>query len=173
VFRVGDAHVTGNCDPAGTIKRVAALLLASMVACGDPGADGPRGTTGPEGPAGDDGAQGNPGSNGQDGAPGTDGKSCPTGNLLAGQAEGVSSSAPLSSVVALGFCDLANTNATNLADYVKALVVQYGTNARQRASSSRSRRRPPTPYARSPASCRTWSRSGWTRSAGTTWSARR
>ncbi len=85
---------------------------------------------GPQGPGGEDGETGSNGGNGPTGPQGpvgSDGKSCPVGNVLTGQVEGVPGTAPLSSVVAVGFCDLAQTNATNIPEYVKALVVKYGT----------------------------------------------
>ena len=108
-----------------TRSILAVLLLASC-----------DGATGPAGPAGDPGAPGAPGADGVDGAagqPGTTGGSgapgavCPSATYEPA-AEGVPQSAPLSSVIALEYCDAAGTGATNIADYVKALVVKYGTN---------------------------------------------
>jgi hypothetical protein len=64
-----------------------------------------------------------------DGMPGANGKSCPlVGASTSGQVEGVPAAAPLPGVVALGFCDLGNTGASNIPEYVKALVAKYGTN---------------------------------------------
>ncbi|HEY5952472.1 MAG TPA: alkaline phosphatase PhoX [Kofleriaceae bacterium] len=110
-------------------KFVSAVLVAALFGCGDNGEQGPAGPSGPQGPAGESGAQGEPGTPGADGTPGSDGKSCPVGNVLTGQVEGVPASAPLSAVVSVGFCDLAQTNAKNIPEYIKALVVKYGTNA--------------------------------------------
>ncbi|HEY5922568.1 MAG TPA: alkaline phosphatase PhoX [Kofleriaceae bacterium] len=113
-----------------TISKVVVggALVAALVACGD-GEQGPAGPGGPPGGMGSAGEPGDQGVQGQPGAPGTDGKSCPVGNVLAGSVEGMSASAPLSGVVAVGFCDLAKTNAKNIPEYVKALVAMYGTNS--------------------------------------------
>src|SRR5262245_57416962 len=106
-----------------------ALVSTLLLGCGEDGSQGPAGPTGRTGGMGDMGPTGPKGDNGVDGRPGVDGKSCPVGNVLTGQVEGVAPTAPLSSVVALGFCDLAQTNSTNIPDYVKALVTKYGTNS--------------------------------------------
>lgn len=115
-----------------TRSMLAATLFASLCACGDSdpnGPEGPEGPTGPRGPSGDDGADGTNGTDGEDGEDGTNGTSCPSGGGFETEAEGVPSTAPLSSMVALSFCDVAGVGATNIADYVKALVVRYGTGA--------------------------------------------
>lgn len=107
------------------LTTIFALTLAA--ACGDNGNQGPAGPQGPQGPAGEPGEPGTPGEDGAAGMPGMDGKSCPVGTASVISVEGVPVSAPLSAVVAVGFCDMAQTNATNIADYVKALVEKYGT----------------------------------------------
>ncbi len=99
-----------------------AALCAAASGCGDNAATGPQGPEGPGGPKGDPGDPGNPG------APGP-GAACFAGGLAETQAEGVPASAPLSSMVALSFCDVAATGATDIPGYVKALVAQYGQNA--------------------------------------------
>lgn len=76
---------------------------------------------------GDDGLNGEDGEDGEDGEHGTNGASCPVGGGVETEAEGVPGSAPLSSMVSLTFCDAAGTGATNIADYVKALVGHYGS----------------------------------------------
>ena len=67
------------------------------------------------------------GDDGEDGENGHHGGNCPVGGGLETDAEGVPGSAPLSSMVALTFCDAADTGTDNIADYVKALVGHYGT----------------------------------------------
>lgn len=118
-----------------TRSMLAAALFASLCSCGEDGAtgpEGPAGPAGPQGPAGQDGddgqngASGDDGEDGEDGEDGQNGASCPTGGGFETEVEGVSSTAPLSSMVSLTFCDAANTGATNIPDYVKALVVRYG-----------------------------------------------
>jgi hypothetical protein len=96
---------------------MAAALCASL-GCGDNDGTGPAGPPGPEGPAGPPGS----GSNGNPNA------SCPVGGGATSVAEGVPASAPLSSMVSLTFCDAEGTGATNIADYVKALVTRYANN---------------------------------------------
>ena len=102
---------------------VTALLAASSSGCGDNASTGP---TGPEGPSGQQGAPGTPGTPGTGGA---NGAACVAGLGTVTQAEGVPGSAPLSSMVALTFCDAAGTGAANVADYVKRLVAMYGQQA--------------------------------------------
>src|SRR5262245_34995166 len=112
------------------MKIAKALLAASLiVACG--GDTGPAGPPGPPGPGGGEGPQGPDGRNGRNGMPGANGMSagaCPIGGMATATVEGIASSAPLSSVIALSFCDVRNTGAMNAADYVKKLVAMYGTN---------------------------------------------
>lgn len=108
-------------------SMMAATLFTAMSGCGG----GDEGPAGPAGPAGGDGTAGQPGANGAVGMPGTDGRNgaaCPVASSVQPSTEGVPNSAPLSSMVSLSFCDAANTGATNIADYVKALVTRYGTN---------------------------------------------
>lgn len=94
-----------------------AAMCAAASGCGDnstkgpPGPEGPAGPMGPEGPGGGNGA------------------ACSVGGGPETEVEGVPSGAPLSSLVSLSFCDAAGTGATNVADYVKALVESYGRNA--------------------------------------------
>jgi uncharacterized protein len=124
-------HTAADRTLATTFTKVlvSGALLAAFCGCGD-GSEGPQGPAGPTGGSGDTGAPGNPGQNGADGAPGVNGKSCPiVSGSISGQVEGVPAAAPLSAVVALSFCDLANTNATNIPEYVKELVTKYGTNS--------------------------------------------
>ncbi len=107
-------------------SMLAAALCASLLACGDnsqPGPGGPEGPLGPRGPSGDDGVNG---VDGVDGEPGRPGGNCPVGGGVETEAEGVPGSVPLSSMVSLTFCDAAATGATNIPDYVKALVTHYG-----------------------------------------------
>ncbi len=103
---------------------VAALCAASS-GCGDNASVGPQGPSGPEGPAG---PTGEPGSPGGPGTPGNPGAICVAGGNTVNQTEGVPHGAPLSAMVAMSFCDSAGTGATNIADYVKALVTRYGQN---------------------------------------------
>ncbi|HLL24259.1 MAG TPA: alkaline phosphatase PhoX, partial [Kofleriaceae bacterium] len=98
------------------------LAMCAALGCGDNGSQGPAG---PPGQPGDDGTNGTNGSNGSNG---TNGAACPVGGGVETQTEGVSASAPLSSLVSLTFCDAAGTGATNIADYVKALVAKVSTN---------------------------------------------
>jgi len=109
-----------------TSRSILALLL--FAAC--EGSEGPAGPAGPSGDQGDPGMDGVDGMNGQNGSNGSNGGggSCPIPQNEPA-AEGVPTSAPLSSVVAVSFCDAANTGATDIPHYVKALVTQYGTNA--------------------------------------------
>lgn len=104
-------------------KQLLAATLVAAFGCGDNGARGTQGEPGPAGPAGPSGTDGTDGTNGSNGA---NGASCPVGGGLETETEGVPSTAPLSSLVALTFCDAAATGTTNIADYVKALVARYG-----------------------------------------------
>ena len=116
---------------------VGAALCGALVSCGDnqhEGPSGPPGPTGPGGVDGDDGMNGVNGVNGSDGMNGSNGNNgqngaaCGQGGSTTSSTEGVPDSAPLASVIALTYCDVANTGAANLAGYVKALVARYGTN---------------------------------------------
>jgi len=107
-------------------KVFAAALSVAIGGCGDNSNQGPAG---PPGDPGEMGTPGTPGTPGEPGKDGTNGAACPVGGGLEAQTEGVSSSAPLSSLVAFTFCDAAGTGATNIADYVKALVGRVATNS--------------------------------------------
>ncbi|MGE0547445.1 MAG: PhoX family phosphatase [Kofleriaceae bacterium] len=107
-----------------TSRVVSAVFV--VAACGDSTTIGPSGPPGPTGPTG---GIGDPGTDGANGANGTNGASCPMSRGVELESEGVPGSAPLSSIVALTFCDAAHTGATNVADYVKALVGRYNTNS--------------------------------------------
>lgn len=109
-------------------SMVAATLCVALAACGD---NGGAGAPGPEGPAGPAGPAGPPGPVGPDGTPGTGGSgaACPIGGGLETEAEGVPGAVPLSSMVSLTYCDALGTGATNIADYVKALVGRYAMQA--------------------------------------------
>jgi secreted PhoX family phosphatase len=103
-----------------------AALCAASGGCGDNASTGP---TGPEGPTGPTGSKGEPGDPGTPGTGGVNGAACIAGLGTVTQAEGVPPSAPLSSMIALSFCDAAGTGAANISDYVKRLVALYGQNA--------------------------------------------
>jgi len=109
-----------------------AMLAAHAVGCGDSEHEGPVGPAGPAGPPGADGTDGTNGTNGTNGTDGTNGANgangaaCPLGGRSTAAIEGVPGAAPLSAVVALGYCDAANTGAANVADYVKELVRRTG-----------------------------------------------
>jgi len=106
-------------------RIVMSLVVAwSLVAAGC-GSDGAEGRDGENGENGHDGENGQNGQNGQDGHNGASCGLAPGGEV---DAEGVPSEAPLSSMVALLYCDVADTGASNIADYVKALVTRYGQN---------------------------------------------
>lgn len=90
-------------------------LGMAAAACGDDARVGPPGPAGPKGEDGKDG---------QDGPP----RVCPAPGLYDSGTEGVPLGRGLSSVVALSYCDAANTGATDIAGYVKALVTRYGKN---------------------------------------------
>jgi len=113
---------------------VAAALCGALVSCGDNQSEGPEGPSGPVGPRGEDGENGtngmngSNGENGQNGNNGQNGAACGQGGSSTTSTEGVPATAPLASVIALTYCDAANTGAANLADYVKTLVRRYGTN---------------------------------------------
>jgi uncharacterized protein len=118
----GDKTLAMTCSKV----LVSGALLASFCGCGSDGEDGPQGPAGTSGSSGADGAAGAKGDPGPDGKPGP---VCPiVSGQVSGQIEGVPGAAPLSAVVALNFCDLGATNATNIPDYIKALVARYGTN---------------------------------------------
>jgi uncharacterized protein len=109
-------------------SMLAATLCASLASCGDnneQGPAGPEGPGGPRGPQGENGQNGENGVDGEDGENGHNGAACPVGGGIETETEGVPGSAPLSSMVALSFCDTAGTGATNIADYVKALTDHY------------------------------------------------
>lgn len=76
--------------------------------------------------SGDSGSQGLPGSDGTPGADGADGADGPAGEP---GATPIDPEAPLSSMVALSFRDGGQTGADNIADYVKALLELYASDA--------------------------------------------
>lgn len=81
--------------------------------------EGERGRQGAQGPTGQPGEQGPEGSQGPEGAEGPQGPEGTPGLTP------VDPQAPLSSMVAVSFQDDHGTGATNMADYVKALVQAY------------------------------------------------
>ncbi len=120
-----------------TYMRTFTGLLAISLAAGctgsdgGPGPGGDEGPAGPAGPEGPDGTEGDPGPTGPIGPQGPDGPAggaCRAGMLGDNKVEGVPSTAPLSSMVSLSYCDAAGTGATNVAAYVKALVGRYARN---------------------------------------------
>lgn len=108
--------------------KLAYTLLGAMatggvlfVACAQDGRDGPPG---PAGPAGEPGAPGNPGPGGATvGAGGR--RACQPSTSSSPRATGLDPTTPLSAMVAVTFVDPGPTKATNLAEYVKALVDAY------------------------------------------------
>ncbi len=102
-----------------TYSLLAASAAAGLTtACGDNSSVGPPG---PSGPKGEDGAKGEDGKDGST-------RVCPAAGLYDSGTEGVPLGRGLSAVVALSYCDAADTGATNVADYIKALVTRYGQN---------------------------------------------
>jgi uncharacterized protein len=101
-------------------RVVLGALLSSLLAaaCGDDTSVGARGPKGEDGSAGSDG---------KDGKDGKDGgvRVCPAGGLLDGSTEGVPLGRGLSSMVALSYCDAAQTGAKDVAEYVKVLVERW------------------------------------------------
>lgn len=97
--------------PSRIFQMVSTALLSAALVAGCEGEMGRQGAPGPTGPQGDPGEGGLPGEPGTPGEPG---------------AVPIDPSAPLPGVVALSFQDDNNTGATNIAEYVKALVQAYG-----------------------------------------------
>lgn len=116
--------VAGGLLVAGKLLVAVAAVCAASSGCGD-SSTGPQGPEGPAGPEGPEGPNGPEGPGGPDGNGGNAACNAFGGGLEA-EAEGVPGSAPLSSMVALSFCDAAGTGASNVADYVKSLVTSYG-----------------------------------------------
>lgn len=106
-----------------------ALALGALACTGETGPSGPpgdEGDPGPEGPGGDPGPGGEVGPTGPTGPGG--GGACQAAILGESDIEGMPSSAPLSSMVALSYCDALGTGADNIAAYVKILVGRYANN---------------------------------------------
>lgn len=114
------------------MNRLPLLLLLSLPACA--GQTGPAGLDGADGAAGADGADGQNGSNGSNGQDGNDGQDGDDGQDGQDGENGADApvpnpildpDTPLSSVIAIRLVDPGDTDAENLADYVKALVEAY------------------------------------------------